>query len=60
VDATVAADPRRLERMGDRELARACQQEAYRLDPESYVARRRRAEADRHVSLRQRPTRWRG
>ena len=41
--------------MGDRELARACQQEAYRLDPESYVSRRRQAEADRHVSLRPAP-----
>ena len=55
VDATVAGDPHRLERMGDRELARACQQEAYRLDPESYVSRRRQAESDRHVSLRPAP-----
>src|SRR6478735_7842787 len=55
VDATVAGDPHRLERMGDREVARACQREAYRLDPESYVARRRQAEADRHVSLRPAP-----
>ena len=55
VDAAVAGDPHRLERMGDRELARACQQEAYRLDPESYVSRRRQAEADRHVSLRPAP-----
>jgi len=55
VDAAVAGDPHRLERMGDRELARACQQEAYGLDPESYVARRRLAEADRHVSLRPAP-----
>jgi uncharacterized protein DUF222 len=55
VDATLAGDPRRLERMGDRELARACRQEAYRLDPESFVARRRQAEADRHVSLRPAP-----
>jgi hypothetical protein len=55
VDAAVAGDPHRLEMMGDRELARACQQEAYRLDPESYVSRRRQAEADRHVSLRPAP-----
>ncbi len=55
VDAAVAGDAARLERMGDRELARACQQEAYRLDPEAYVARRRQAEADRHVSLRPAP-----
>src|SRR5207237_4888324 len=35
--------------------AAACQQDAYRLDPESYVARRRRAEADRNVTLRPAP-----
>jgi hypothetical protein len=55
VDAAVAGDATRLERMGDRELAMACQKEAYRRDPESYVARRRQAEADRHVSLRPAP-----
>ncbi len=55
VDAAVAGDPGRLERMGDRELAMACQKEAYRLDPESYVARRRRAEADRNITLRPAP-----
>ena len=41
--------------MGDRQLVGACQQEAYRLDPESFVARRRQAEADRRVSLRPAP-----
>jgi hypothetical protein len=55
VDAAVAGDPERLELMGERELATACQKEAYRLDPESYVARRRKAEADRTVSLRPAP-----
>ncbi len=55
VDAVVAGDGDRLERMGERELTSMCQQEAYRLDPESYVTRRRRAEADRHVSLRPGP-----
>ena len=55
VDATVAGDPDRLERMGERELVGACQQEAYRLDPESFVTRRRQAEADRHVTLRPAP-----
>jgi hypothetical protein len=55
VDAFVAADGTRLEQMGQRELTSTCQQEAYRLDPESYVARRRRAEADRGVSLRPAP-----
>ena len=55
VDLAVAGDPARLERMGDRELAMACQKEAYRLDPESYVNRRRAAEADRNISLRPAP-----
>lgn len=55
VDEAVAGDAERLERMGDRELATACQREAYRLDPESYVSRRRRAEADRTVTLRPAP-----
>ncbi len=55
VDAAVASDPDRLEMLGDRELVAACQQEAYRLDAESFVTRRRRAEADRHVSLRPAP-----
>jgi hypothetical protein len=55
VDEEVAEDPERLERMGDRELAHACQRAAYALDPESYVIRRRRAEADRNVTLRPAP-----
>jgi hypothetical protein len=55
VDVCVAADADRLERMGDRELVIACQKEAYRLDPESYVTRRRKAEADRTVTLRPAP-----
>ena len=55
VDSEVCGDSGRVERMGDRELAVACQQAAYRLDPESYVARRRRAEADRTVTLRPAP-----
>jgi hypothetical protein len=55
VDKAMAGDGARLERMGDRELAMACQREAYRLDPESSVARRRQAEADRHVSVRPAP-----
>ncbi len=55
MDAAVAGDADAVERMGDRELAMACQKEAYRLDPESYVARRRRAESDRNVTLRPAP-----
>jgi hypothetical protein len=55
VDALVGADPARLEAMGERELVAAVQAEAYRLDPASFVSRRRRAEADRHVTLRPAP-----
>jgi hypothetical protein len=55
VDAAVCGDLDAVERMGDRELAQACQQEAYRLDPAGYVERRRRAEADRNVTIRPAP-----
>ena len=55
VDATLAGDGARLERMGLRELVGRLQAEAARLDPASVVTRRRRAEADRHVSLRPAP-----
>ncbi len=55
VDEVVAGDPARLEAMGLRQVVAACQAEATRLDVESVVIRRRRAEADRHVSLRPAP-----
>ena len=55
VDAQVAADPDRLEAMGERELAAACQQVAYQVDAEAFVARRRKAESERFVSLRPAP-----
>ena len=55
VDEVVAGDPDRLEAMGLRQVVAACQAEAARLDVESVVTRRRRAEADRHVSLRPAP-----
>jgi hypothetical protein len=55
VDRLVAGDGARLEGLGERELVSAVQAEAYRLDPTSFVARRRRAEADRHVTLRPAP-----
>lgn len=55
VDRQVAGDPARLEAMGERELVAMVQAEAYRLDPASFVLRRRRAEADRHVTLRPAP-----
>jgi hypothetical protein len=55
VDAVVAGDPDRLEAMGPREVEAACLREAVRLDAASVVARRRRAESERHVSLRPAP-----
>ncbi len=55
VDADVCGDATRVERMGDLELVRECQKAAYRLDPESYVTKRRRAEGDRTVTLRPAP-----
>ena len=41
--------------MGDGELVAEVRRRAYALDPESFVERRRRAEADRHTSLRPAP-----
>jgi hypothetical protein len=41
--------------MGDGELVAAAREAAYELDPVSFVERRRRAEADRYVSLRPAP-----
>ncbi len=55
VDSVVAGDPARLESMGERELVAAVQAAAYRLDPASFVSRRRRAEGDRRVTLRPAP-----
>lgn len=55
VDAAVCADADRLEAMGDRELAGVVHGVGSSLDPEAFVMRRRRAEADRHVTLRPAP-----
>ncbi len=55
VDAVVAGDPGRLEGMALRQVVATCQAEATRLDVESVVVRRRRAEADSHVSQRPAP-----
>ncbi len=51
----MAGDPARVEQLGIRQVVARCQAEAARLDVESVVTRRRRAEADRHVSLRPAP-----
>ena len=55
VDELVAGDPSALEAMGDRELAGACLREVARLDAAALVARRRRAESERRVTLRPAP-----
>ncbi len=55
VDECVAADAAALEAMGDRELAKACLTETARLDAAALVARRRKAEGERRVTLRPAP-----
>ena len=55
VDQRLAGDPDRLEAMGDREAEVAARDLACQLDPASVVERRRRAEADRHTTLRPAP-----
>jgi hypothetical protein len=55
VDEALAGDPARIEAMGDREVVAACQDLAARFDPAAVAERRRRAEADRHTSLRPAP-----
>jgi 5-methylcytosine-specific restriction endonuclease McrA len=55
VDTELAGNPERIEAIGDGALAAAAREIAYRLDPASYVERRRRAEADRRVTLRPAP-----
>ncbi|WP_435744727.1 DUF222 domain-containing protein [Nocardioides sp. SYSU DS0663] len=55
VDQLVAEDADALERMGDRELASTCAKEAARLDAASVTKRRRKAEAERCVTLRPAP-----
>jgi hypothetical protein len=55
VDEEIASDPEHLAAMGDRQLVAEARRIAYRLDPASFVERRRRAEADRRVTLRPAP-----
>lgn len=55
VDATLAGDADRIEAMGDREAAAAARKLAAELDAASVAERRRRAEADRNVTLRPAP-----
>jgi len=55
VDLEVAGDPDRLEAMSPRQAGAAASAAAYRADPMSFVDRRRKAEADRHTSIRPAP-----
>jgi hypothetical protein len=55
VDVEVAGDPDALEAMSTRQAAAAASAAAYRADPMSFVERRRKAEADRHTTLRPAP-----
>ena len=54
-DQELASDPEHLAAMGDAQLVAETRKIAYRLDPMSFVERRRRAEADRRVTLRPAP-----
>lgn len=55
IDRILAADPERLEGLGDRALIAEAKKLAYRLDPESVVRRRRKAESERRVTCRPAP-----
>lgn len=55
VDEVLSADHDALEAMSERQVVAAAQAEAARLDAESLVVRRRRAESERHVSIRPAP-----
>jgi Domain of unknown function (DUF222) len=55
VDRRLAGDQDAVEGMGEGELVARAREVAYELDPVSFVERRRRAEADRRVSLRPAP-----
>ena len=55
VDAEVAGDAAELEKLSAKQAAAAGSSAAYRRDPMSFAERRRKAEADRHSSLRPAP-----
>jgi len=55
VDAELVADPARLDGLGDRRVAAEARRLAYRLDPAAAVARAKKAEGDRRVTLRPAP-----
>ncbi|MBM7509935.1 hypothetical protein JOE61_003749 [Nocardioides salarius] len=55
VDAELMADPETTEGWGDKRLVAAARARAYELDPHAALKRSRRAEGERHVSLRPAP-----
>ena len=55
VDAELMADPATTEGWGDRRLVAAARSRAYELDPHAALKRSRKAEGERHVSLRPAP-----
>ncbi|TCJ30877.1 HNH endonuclease [Nocardioides jejuensis] len=55
VDRAIAGDPEAFSAYSDRELVGDVRRLAYQLDPGSVVGRRRKAEADRRVTLRPAP-----
>ena len=55
VDERIAGDPAKIEAMGDRELVGEILDLSCRLEPAAVTERRRRAEADRHTTLRPAP-----
>jgi hypothetical protein len=55
VDEALAADHDALEWMSDRQVVASAQAEGTRLDAAAQVARRRKAESERHVSIRPAP-----
>ena len=55
VDAELVADPARLDGLGDRRVAAEARRIAYRLDPAAALARARKAETERRVTLRPAP-----
>ncbi|WP_432479232.1 HNH endonuclease [Nocardioides sp. GXQ0305] len=55
IDAELASDPSGLEAMGDREVIGYCRERAAVLDTAAVVARRRRAESERCVTIRPAP-----
>ena len=55
VDVELMADPATTEGWGDRQLVAAARARAYELDPHAALKRSRKAEGERHVSLRPAP-----